>query len=156
MDDQINIKVENPPKVIISILAFVMIILGILPIFGTIILILNQEGLHFVLLMIYIVFWGSGFYLLRVVLWNIYGQEILILERNRIIYIADYKLFKDGKKELEIDNLTSDIIAHPRNPKGKNKLLLKNNSSSLETVLDISKNEIEKIIEKINTCYNKS
>jgi hypothetical protein len=154
-EDQINIKAENPPKLIISILAFCTFILGILPIFGTVLLILQQDGLKFELLLIYVIFWGSGFYLLRILLWNLFGQEILILEKNKIIYFADYRLFKDGRKELDLDNLTSEIISQIGLPLGEHKLRLKSKSSSIETVLSIKENEIVRIIEKINTYYNK-
>ncbi len=41
--------------------------------------------------------------MLRIVLWNNFGKEIISLSDDKLSYIADYKYFKDGCRELTTD-----------------------------------------------------
>lgn len=131
-----------------------MVISGLIPILATVFLIWSGIGLHFGLLISYILFWGGGYYLLRLVLWNLYGQEIFTLKKDKITYIADYKLFKDGRQEIGLKNLTTEIIYkdEPNNPVGR--IQLNSDAITIASVINTKITELEKIEEKIKTCYN--
>lgn len=42
-----------------------------------------------------------GFYLLRLILWNTYGKEILSVSADRIDYYCDYRYFRGNRKSLK-------------------------------------------------------
>lgn len=153
-NDRIIIKGKRTSLIIITILTFVLIVSGLIPIAVTIFVLSIGNGLHFGLVISYLLFWGGGYYLLRLVLWNTYGQEILTLENEKIHYVADCKYFKDGRQEIEPKNMTTEIIYEdePNNPVGR--LRLVNDTTTIETVLHSNLIELDKIEKKIKTRYN--
>lgn len=55
------------------------------------------------------VFWGSAIYFLRLLLWNLYGMEKLILDDNKLIFYNDYRFFKDNFIEESFTNIEIGI-----------------------------------------------
>ena len=154
INNRIIIKGKKTSLLIILILTFVLVISGLIPIAATIFVLSIGIGLHFGLVISYLLFWGGGYYLLRIVLWNTYGQEILTLDNEKIYYVADYKYFKDGRQEIESKNLTTEIIYEDEPNKPVGRLRLMNKNTTIETVLQSNLKELDKIEEKIKTCYN--
>jgi hypothetical protein len=148
-NNQILIKGKRASWGIITILFFLMIISGLIPIAATILVLIYGDGLHFGLVISYLLFWGGGYYLLRLVLWNTYGQEIFTLENDKIRYIADYKLFKDGRQEIDTQNLKIEIITHEETNKPVGRLKLTNGNTSIVSVLSAGLNDLKEIAEKL-------
>src|SRR5688572_30664501 len=57
-----------------------------------------------------LVFWLPGFFLLRVLLWNSYGREVVIFNAGRVNYFCDFKLFQDRKLSFEMAALDFGFI----------------------------------------------
>lgn len=62
--------------------------------------------MKFGIVITYILFWGSGIYMTRLLLWNIYGREVYRIEKGKLIYYVDYKYFKDNSKEVNLSEAT--------------------------------------------------
>ena len=137
------------------ILILILAISLVVPIISTIAIAVWGVGFNIGILITYAIFWGSGFFLLRAFLWNSYGQEILTIENEKIVYVADYKYFKDGKQEVNLLNATTEIIYEdtPNHPVGR--LRIKNDKTTIETVLQIKIIELKEIEKEIKTHYNK-
>ena len=154
--DRIEIDHANTPWVIRAILNLILAICGLIPILVTYFVLTKGDGPHFGIFISYLIFWGLGFYLLRIALWNTFGKEIITLEQDKISYLADYKYFKDGLKELKIKNLDIQIIYEDTMDIHVGRLRISNQESEIETVLKSSLTDLELIKEKIKTRYNKT
>jgi len=139
-----------------SILWFFVITSFLIPIAVTVVQIILGNGLHFAILITYIIFWGIVVFMLRAVLWNTYGVEILTLKENSIEYCANFKYFKDSHKEFRIENTEIEPVRYIelRN-KLKWTLLFKTGNENFETSLKLDKEELDIIDNELKTRYNK-
>jgi len=154
---QLIINGKKPTLIVRIILFLVLIISFFLPIAATIFAIQYADGFKFGLIISYILCWGIGIYFLRIILWNTYGKEILTLHENLIVYYADYKYFKDGFQEIEVDNLNIEIIEESEDVCSMGRLYLFNEwtETAIETVLKERIEILNQIKNEIKTHYNK-
>lgn len=80
--------------------------------------------------------WLCGGYLLRLYLWNTYGREVFVIQSGKLIYYADYKLFKDRNKvisfnKIDICYLNNDELFFINEVKSKDQEFLSETKSSL-------------------------
>lgn len=94
--------------------------------------------------------------MLRIILWNSFGREILELGPQGISYVADYKYFKDGRKEIGTDELQIEIGLEYTDSDQLGRLQLINGSESIESVLQMDISELEELRAKLLKHYNKS
>ncbi len=153
-DSQWILEGEKPKIINRIILIVILLISLIIPITGTVALVISGIGFNIGILFSYVIFWGIGIFLFRILLWNSYGKEILTLNMNKINYIADYKYFKDGKQELDLTGLTIEIIHVDKPEKSVGRLRLKNNSEKIETVLIVDISKLKQIEKEIKMHYN--
>ena len=151
---QLTISAKKAPIFIRVVLTLILSILILIPLAVTFFVLTFGDGPHIGIAISYIICWGLGFYLLRVILWNSVGREILTLDPEKITYLADYKLFKDGRQEITTKDLETEIIYEdePNQPFGR--LRLKSKSTSIETVLQTTIAELEELKKEIKTRYN--
>ena len=154
-DSQLSILATKAPLIIRIVLALALLALILIPIAVTIVILTWFDGLELGIVFSFILCWGVGFYLLRLILWNSFGRETLILNPDKIIYLADYRLFKDGREEIGTKNLEMEVIYGVKSNKPSGRLMLKSNTTSIETVLQVPISELEELISKIETRYNK-
>ena len=154
-DSQVSISARKAPVFIRLILTLILSVLILIPIAVTFYYLVYQDGPHIGIAMSFILCWGVGFYLLRITLWNWAGQEILTLNQENISYNADYRFFKDGRKEIVLKDLETEIIYEDESNKQLGRLRLKNKSTSIESVLQVRISELKVLKNKIKTHYNK-
>ncbi|HTF03775.1 MAG TPA: hypothetical protein VK826_07100 [Bacteroidia bacterium] len=106
----LTVFTRETPKSIRIILGVIVLSALLAPIVATISILASGSGLKFGLIVSYIISWAVGYYLLRVILWNTYGKEILTVEQDKFSYYCDYKYFKDAVKEIKTDQLQIEII----------------------------------------------
>src|SRR5690606_18335443 len=134
-DSKLTIFARKAPIIIRIFLVLIITVLALIPFAIVYFVFSDGNGLHIGIAFSFMLCWGIGFYVLRLFLWNSYGREILILNKNNIIYLADYRLYKDGKRKIGTKNLEIEII-NENDPKlSLGRLRLKNKSSSIETNL---------------------
>ncbi len=136
------------------VLQFFTIFFFVLPILSTFGAMLLIGELSFGFVIFYIMFGLSGYYFLRLFLWNKYGKELIFLEKEKIIYEADYKLFKDNKTEINTNTLIIEIKQCNISNEKFGTLLLKGEEQNIETIVQAPLNEIESLKEKIEKLYN--
>ena len=149
----LEIFVKRAPLFIIITLTCVLAILFLIPIVGAIFMVMT-DLLNFSLALIVLIFWGSGFYLLRIILWNTCGKEIIIFKPDKVSYIGDYRLFKDGK--IEIENKSIEIL-FPLKPESNQEfsyLAIRNESEQIKTVTKLPIETLQEIKERIKTTPN--
>ncbi len=152
--NQILINHAKTSWLIRAILTLVFLICGMTPILWTYFMFSNAEEFHIGIFISYFIFGLLGFLMLRIVLWNTFGKEIISLSQDKITYIADYKYFKDGQKELATDKLQVEIIYEDTTSVNVGRLRIFNPEGEIETVLKSSLTDLESIKNKIITYYS--
>jgi len=98
----LTLNVKKAPAFLRSVMFLFAFLFFIMPLAGMVLYMAIGNGFHIGFLFGMFFFGLMGFYLLRIALWNTYGNEVISITKNHINYIADYGWFKDGKKQNEI------------------------------------------------------
>ncbi len=155
-ESQLIISGGRAPVFILFCLGVILFMLIIMPIAAAIFILTYGDGPHIGIAFSFILCWGVGFYVLRITLWNSVGREILTLDPEHITYIADYRLFKDGRKEISTRTLVTEIIYEDESSEQLGRLRLRNNSTSIDTVLQATITDLEEFKSEIKRRYNKA
>ncbi|WKK81536.2 hypothetical protein [Marivirga arenosa] len=145
---------KKSPKIVRFILTLLLVMSFLIPFIAFYVAIDYKIGFQFGIVIAFLIFWGIGFYILRVILWNTYGKEVLTLNADKVRYIADYKFFKDGYQELDTKDLRVEIVLDSNLPESKGYLKIHNRNDSIETVLKSKKNDLDILKHEINKWYN--
>lgn len=152
--DQILIYARKGP---IGIRLFLWVILAInllAPIASGIFYLSQGDGPHIGIFISIGLTWLIGYPLLRIILWNSFGKEVISLLDNKITYTADYKWFSGSMKTIKTHN-KMDITSNTWEAKdGYERLYIQSEEDSIVSVLDIKKEKFNQIREKIKTRYN--
>lgn len=152
-DSSVTIFVKKSPLLIRLVLSVVLAIMILIPLWASYLVLSAGDGLHIGLVFSFLFFWGLGFYMLRILLWNSVGREILILGNEKIEYIADYGFFKDGRKEIETNQLATEIIYEDDSNNTVGRLRLTSNNESIESVVKIRFAELKELQKEIIARY---
>lgn len=147
--NKLFLKVRKTPLIIRVIFFAFAFAFFILPIISLIFSISNGNGLKFGHFIFMGAFGLMGFYLLRLSLWNTYGNEVFEISTNKIIYEADYGWFKDGKKEITNIELNYSIKSIGYEEENKGVLVIGSNETKIESVVKIPIPQLEELIEKL-------
>jgi hypothetical protein len=137
------------PRIILLVLTTISFLI---PIAATIVAILILE-LKPVIIITYIIFGLSGYFFLKLYLWNKHGKEILSLKRDKINYHADYKIFIGNKREINSDAVKIEYLESVEEKENFGTLKLSNDNAIIKTVIKLSLNDLERIKNKINEYY---
>jgi hypothetical protein len=147
---EIIIRNKKAPLVIILVLSAFMIIGFILPLISTVFMISNGDGIKIGIIIIYFIGWLSGIYLLRLILWNLFGKEHFQFSINNLTYYADYKWFKGPIKTMVLDNLTVSTYEDPNTKKGNKKLKFISKDNEIKSVIQLPESIINNQILNLN------
>ncbi|MBP2282241.1 hypothetical protein H4V97_000559 [Flavobacterium sp. CG_23.5] len=145
-NNQLKFKVSKTPFLVRLVLFIITFLCFAFPLFGIIFNIVEGNGIKFGGILAFGIFYLLGFYLLRISLWNSYGEETIQINENKIIYIADYRWFKDGKKTIEKNGVTYSIKPVGYEEENNGILVISNGKSEIESAVKIPKKNLEKLI----------
>jgi len=148
-NNQLKLKVIEAPFFVSLILFIITFLCFTLPLFGIVFNVIEGNGIKLGGIIVFGVFCLLGFYVLRLSLWNSHGKEIIQFNDNEIIYIADYRWFKDGKKTIEKNEITYSIKPIGYEEDNNGVLIISNGKSEIESVVKMSKQNLEKLIDRI-------
>jgi hypothetical protein len=146
----LTMRVKKAP-VAIRVVMFVFAFLFFsIPVLSLVFSVLIGKGPHVGLLIAAVVFGLLGFYPLRIALWNTYGFEEVLFRKNKLEYVANYGWFKDGRKEIEI-NESLDVRAWPVGYEDENKgvLIIENDQDEIHCVTKMEMYELQEIRKKL-------
>jgi hypothetical protein len=146
----LNIKVKKSPLAVRIIMFFFAFAFFLFPVLGTIVGILTGGGLEIGYFIGIGIFGLMGFYLLRVSLWNTYGEETIEIFSDRVIYEASYGWFKDGKKEIiiSVPKYSFKSVGYEEDNEGV--LVISEGESQLESVVKMPMEQIEALLFILN------
>lgn len=109
-----------------------------------------SEGLSFVFFISCMIFISVFCYFMRMYLWNKYGEEVIVINKDTLIVYDNYKYFKDNYKSYHYD--TIDIQIGRNSKRQKINSLLTNSQSHTKNVYVAFKvnDKIVRIRNKIN------
>jgi hypothetical protein len=143
---------KSPLPVRITLILFLLICL-LIPIAATFLLMAEKKGPHIGIFVSFLLFWGIGFYLLRIILWNTFGREIITLGDDKIFYEADYLFFKDSKTSISTKALEVVAAEVEDGKSALGVLIFSNENVNITTSLKAPLNEMSKIAEEIEKKY---
>ena len=148
------IEFETPDSSRASrIVLFIFIILSfVLPIVGTVFVSIYM-GFKLGIILSYLIFWATGIYFLKLYLWSKFGKEKLMLEPEKIIYIADYKLFKGNMREVYSKQFKIEVLESFDGNKEYGTLMVTDNNATIETVINLPVVDLFEIKKKIEKFY---
>ena len=100
-------------------------------------------------LIVIAIFGILSFYMLRISLWNTYGKEVLLFNKEKVEYSADYHWFRGGKIEINRPAEFSIQQIGDENDK-KGVLLIGLQKPNIICVTAIPNAELGEIIDKLN------
>jgi hypothetical protein len=150
-DKTLHLKVKKSPLLIQIILFGLTLVSVLMPLIGIITAISTGSGLKLMYFVGLGLFSLMGFYLLRVSLWNSFDEETIEILENKIIYEANYGWFKDGKKEMNFDELTYSIKSIGYEEENMGVLKIDSNGGKMESVVKMSKSELKELIDILNS-----
>lgn len=155
MDNSSNIiTFKSPSSSLLSriILLIFMTISFLIPILATLFAILFMEFKPAILIT-YLLFGASGYFFLKLYLWNKFGKENLILLADKIVYTADYKLFKGNRKEINSAQIKIEIIQSIEDEK-LGTLKFTNDEAYIESVVRVPVYELIEIKTNLEKLYS--
>ncbi|MCI9846886.1 hypothetical protein [Flavobacterium pectinovorum] len=150
----LNLKVKKSPILVRAVMFGLAFSFFVFPVLGTLVGILTGNGLQFGYFVAIGIFSLIGFYLLRVSLWNTYGEETIEILENKIIYEANYGWFKDGKKEMTI--IVPEYSFKPAGYEEDNEgvLVITSKESQIESVIKMPMKELEALLVVLKPVIN--
>lgn len=142
----LNLKVKRSPLAVRIVMFFFAFAFFVFPVVGAIVGMLMGSGLQFGYFIGIGLFSLMGFYLLRVSLWNTYGEENIEILANKVVYEANYGWFKDGKKELVISAPTYSFKSVGYEEDNEGVLVISSENAQIESVVKMSIHEIEALL----------
>lgn len=142
----LNLKVKKSPLAIRIIMFFLSFTFFVFPVVGTIIGLANGHGLNIGYFFVIGIFALLGFYLLRISLWNTYGDETIQILENKIMYEANYGWFKDGKKEIAISDPKYSFKSVGYEEDNECALVISSENSQIESVVKMPVEEMETLL----------
>ncbi|MEO5645704.1 MAG: hypothetical protein ABIQ40_13400 [Bacteroidia bacterium] len=143
---------HKTPKLIRLILSVLAIVAFLSPIVATINLIINDREIKFGLFGSFIILWSAGYYMIRIVLWNSFGKEVITFDDDKVTYYCDYKYFQGSKKQIKTDQLKIELVKSG----GQNDLAtlcFTNADEKIEMVIPVSLADLRLVEEKIRINY---
>jgi hypothetical protein len=151
----LNLKVKKSPLPIRIVMFFFAFAFFVFPVLGTIVGVLAGGGIQFGYLIGIGIFALMGFYLLRVSLWNTYGEETIEILNDKVVYEANYGWFKDGKKETILTDPKYSFKSVGYEEDNEAVLVISSENTQIESVVKMSMTDLEAllfILEPIAIC----
>jgi hypothetical protein len=144
-DHKATISSKRAPLAVLIILFLLCLFLLLLPIAVSLGNILLGNGFHFGYLIVCLLCWLVGYRLLKVLLWNMAGKEIISFNGDQLHYVAHYKYFTDGKVEIPLPSLTFERLPGHSEKENLKRIKISAPEAQIESVLELSILEVDKI-----------
>ncbi len=149
---QFIISVKKPPLGILIFFMFFAAVGFLLPLVVIFIFKNHEENPSPAIILITALFWIGSYYLLRLILWNLYGREIIQFSDNGIDYFFDFRYFKSKIISFQKNNeLKIELSSNQKNEEGSHILTIEQGLKKVQTSIPINRNtEISTLLEKYN------
>jgi hypothetical protein len=147
----LNLKVKKSPlavRIVMFLLAFSFFVFPVLAFIAGIIF---GGGFQFSSFIAIGIFSLIGFYLLRISLWNTYGEETIEIGSSKIIYEANYGWFKDAKKEITVNIPQYSFKSAGYEEDNEAVLVITAGDSQIESVVKMPAEMLEELILVLKT-----
>ncbi|MBA3986366.1 MAG: hypothetical protein H0X63_07315 [Flavobacteriales bacterium] len=149
-ENKVIISNHNRPIFILLTFVVLTILAVVIPIIATIIVLKEDGELKFGLLISYLLCWGIAVYFIRLILWNLYGQEVISINDKKMEYHCSYKFFVDNKVTLDLANI--EIYPTNNNETLESSMTLTSGDKVLESNFLLNKEAIGRIEMKIKNA----
>lgn len=152
--DDLILFVKKSPLVIRGVMFVFSFLFFILPITSIITVLVSGNGLHVGFLFGLVIFGLLGFYMLRMSLWNTYGNERVSFQGDKVLYTPDYGWFKTSTKEIDISNVEFFIRSIGYEDDQTGALLIKSNEE-IRCATKMPNDQLNRLIQDLEKRYKK-
>ncbi len=145
-NNTLYLKVKKSPFLVKTIMFLLAFSFFVFPLGGAISSIAGGGGLRIGYFIGIGIFSLIGFYMVRIALWNTYGEETIQILENKIIYEANYGWFKDGKKEALIINPKYFFAPIGYEEDNEGILIIASEEARIESVVKVPMSQLEELI----------
>ncbi len=143
----LKLHVEAPKAIYRYLMFFFAFISFIVPLIAFVTALWTGK-FHAGIFISFLFFGFIGYYLLRSALWNTYGTEEFHFDVENIIYITDYKKFKEKVRTIPRQNIQVDFVPC-RREKDKYVLQINHGKERIKSVIGLSESEKNELFERI-------
>ncbi|MGB0915255.1 MAG: hypothetical protein ACPGVI_04240 [Crocinitomicaceae bacterium] len=148
--NELTISVKKAPILGRVLLYFITALTSLGPIAGIISSLASGSGFHISMFFGLVISGLIAFFLLRSSLWNTFGKETIIFNKNELIYSADYGWFKDKIKSLPITtelHFEVNPVGYEEDNKGT--LIIFNSEDGFVCTAKVDVDELNRLIEEL-------
>jgi hypothetical protein len=142
----LTVFAHETPFAVRFVIGFFCFAIFIVPVVATIAILANGDGFKAGIIISYIISWLVGYYLLRIVLWNSYGKEIVVIDSESLNYYCDYKYFKSNQQELKLSKLKIEI----QKQEDSGVFVFSNQDEKIQMVIPVSMQDLISVQQEIN------
>ena len=122
-------RASKPALITLMLLSLASISLPFIALFF---LLQQSEDLSLGFFISCIIFMSVFYYFMRMYLWNKYGEEVIIINKDTLIVYYDYKYFKDNYKKFHYDTICILVEHNQKMRKVSSQLI--NSKSNMEEI----------------------
>lgn len=127
------IKTKGTPIIVILILGIVALIGFVMPPTIFISSLIFKFDLGFGFLFTILIGFGTAYYLTKLILWNTFGFEKVLISKGKLEYYCDFKYFKSNRKTILNNSLKAAIPVENGNENSFGHLRIESSSESIES-----------------------
>ena len=143
-------KEKRAPKPILITLMLLSLLSISIPIAVLFILLQLSEGLPLGFFISCIIFIFAFCYFIRMYLWNKYGEEVILINRDTLIVYYNYKYFKDNYKKYHYDTINI-LVEHNQKMRKVTPQMINSKNQMKEVYVAFGiNNEIVKLKNEVN------
>lgn len=130
------VRTENSPFLVNFVIGFLAVI-ALLPLASMIMMVVMGNPPKFGLFIAVAIFWFLSFRMARQFLWNRYGNEVLIFEKDRLTYFADFKYFQDSHQVLSTNEVNITVKEIQEWDENMGKLVFTSPTGEIELAVNV-------------------
>jgi hypothetical protein len=152
-DETLILKIFTKKVSVFSIafLSFLSLVCFLIPLAITIGVLASGNNFHFIIAILYVLFWVVGYFLFRSLLWNYIGKEVFSISNEKISYYSDYKYFKSNFEEINNENIEININEIIDGKQKYGLLEFISNDTKIESILYVDFEELMKVKKQIDS-----
>jgi hypothetical protein len=93
-------------------------------------------------------FWGVGIFLLRIILWNSFGRQVIIFEKGKVSHHFNYGLFKSKITEVEKQQYHFSSVIQQDEDEGRIVMHLADNN--IVSPFNLQREELNYLLEQLS------
>lgn len=144
----LSLYVQRPPLFLLLFLWVLIAISFIAPVVGLVFYTYLNSAVGMIIS--FVIFWGTAFYLSKYLLWNAGGSEVILITAQSIVYRAHYIYFRGKQKQINREDARIEVIPVADTPDLAT-LHITNTRQSIQTVAKLPTSDLREAVSEVES-----